>query len=504
MISMHQSALPPGPKRPAILQAASLAHRPFRFLESCRAAYGEAFTITTPTLGRTPIFSRPADVERVFELDGKALLGGAAQAPMVHFAGDRSLMKLDGQVHWEHREILTGVLRPSDLPGGGARALEQIRRAVASWPVGRRFELGAALDRLALELVADIVLGGVPEELIVAATRAMQFVRRASSPVGQLFSALMPCDRGCFRLIRRVMEDFLTERSGRQGAESGPAGRCVFARLATQRSSRGAGLGPDDLLDETMTLLTAMTGALACATKHAFYWVLRTPGIQPRVHNASARAASAGALEEIATQPYLDAVCKEILRLCPDIPFAVRRASTDIEIGPWRLSAGTTLGVGIYLLHRREAAFPEPDRFLPDRFLATRPSRFEYLPFGGGRRGCVAAPLFVFLEKLILAAAFEHHHLSLCDHRDNPVTSLSLVSTPARPLWVIAERVSAGLMTEGPRTLPRRDVPAPDSPAVPGHRNATHRPPVRESEAGDGPRRGTGNECPARGTRQRG
>jgi cytochrome P450 family 110 len=504
MVSMDHVVLPPGPKRPAFLQAASLAYRPYRFLESCRDAYGEAFTVSTPPLGPTPIFSHPKDVARIFELDGKALLGGAAQAAMVDFAGDRSLMKLDGPVHSEHRAILTNVLRPSDLPGGGAGAFEHIRRAVAGWPIGRRFDLGAALDRLALELVADVVLGGVDEGLIEAATRAMQFVRRASSPAGRLLSALIPWDRGPFGRIRRVTEDYLTERTGRQRDESGPAGRCVFARLATQRSSQGNGLGPDDVRDETMTLLTAMIGGLACSTKHALYWILRTPGIQSCAHNATAISASAGALEEIATQPYLDAVCKEILRLCPDIPFAVRRASTDIEIGPWRLPAGTTLGVGIYLLHRRQATYPEPDRFLPDRFLAVRPSRFEYLPFGGGRRGCVAAPLFVFLEKLILAAALERNHFSLCDRRDNPVTSMSLVSTPARPLWVVAERVSSRLMTTGAGTSLRRDVPPPDSQDLPGHPNATDPRAVRESEAGNGPRRRTGHECPARGAWQRG
>lgn len=501
---MDQFVLPPGPKRPAFLQAASLAYRPFRFLESCRDAYGEAFTVSTPPLGPTPIFSHPADVARVFELDGKVLLGGAAQAPMVDFAGDRSLMKLDGPLHSEHREILTGVLRPSDLPGGGAGVFEHIRRAVAGWPIGRRFELGAALDRLALEVVADVVLGAVDEGLIEAATRAMRFVRRASSPVGRLLGALVPWDRGPFGRIRPVTEDYLMERMGRQRDESGRAGGCVFARLATQRSSRGNGLDPDDVRDETMTLLTAMLGGLACSSKHAFYWVLRTPGIQSRVRSATARAASAGCLEEIASQQYLDAVCKEILRLCPDIPFAVRRASTDIEIGPWRLPAGTTLGVGIYLLHRREASFPEPDRFLPDRFLAARPSRFEYLPFGGGRRGCVAAPLFVFLEKLILAAAFERNRFSLCDHRDNPVTSMSLVSTPARPLWVIAERVSSGLSTTGAGTSLRRDVPPAEPQALRGHLHASEPRAVRESEAGNGTRGRTGHECPARGTRQRG
>jgi rhamnosyltransferase subunit B len=98
---------------------------------------------------------------------------------------------------------------------------------------------------------------------------------------------------------------------------------------------------------------------------------------------------------QITSRSYLDAVCKEVVRLCPDIPFGVRRSTSSLEIGKWRLPGGSTIGLCIYLLHRDEASFPQPARFLPDRFLSMRPSRFEYLPFGGGQRGCVAGPLFV-------------------------------------------------------------------------------------------------------------
>ena len=143
--------------------------------------------------------------------------------------------------------------------------------------------------------------------------------------------------------------------------------------------------------------------------------------------------------QAIMRRPYLDSVSKEILRYCPDIPFALRQASTEIEINGWRLPAGTTLGIGIYLTHRRASTFPDPERFWPERFLSARPSRFEYLPFGGGRRGCVAGPLYVFVQKLILAAVTERFRLRLCDRRANPVTLMAIVSSPSRPLWVIAE-----------------------------------------------------------------
>ena len=117
-MDQHQ-IIPAGPRIPAILQAAWLGHRPFEYLEWCRDHHGDAFTINTPRMGLVPVFGTPEYARQIFALDGDSLHGGAAQAPLVDFAGDHSIMKLDGAIHREHREIMTGVLKPSDLPENG-------------------------------------------------------------------------------------------------------------------------------------------------------------------------------------------------------------------------------------------------------------------------------------------------------------------------------------------------------------------------------------------------
>jgi cytochrome P450 len=209
--------------------------------------------------------------------------------------------------------------------------------------------------------------------------------------------------------------------------------------MAAACSARGKQLAPDDVRDEMMTVLVAMMAAFSCGLKHAFYWTLRTPGTQSRLTARAPGIPRYATAQEIARSPYLDSVCKEVLRYCPDIPFAIRRTSSEVNIGGWALPEATTFGIGIYLTHRRASSFPDPDRFWPERFLSARPSRFEYLPFGGGRRGCVAGPFYIFVQKMILAAAFERFRIRLCDRRSNPVTLMAIVSSPSRPLWVVAE-----------------------------------------------------------------
>src|SRR5262249_20935470 len=138
---------------------------------------------------------------------------------------------------------------------------------------------------------------------------------------------------------------------------------CIFARMAAARSPRGGRLDAADVCDEMMTVLVAMMAGFSCGLKHAFNWILRTPGTQDRVRDTGNGTTANVSAWQISRQPYLDAVCKEVLRYCPDIPFAVRKTTAEVEIGGWKLPEATTFGIGIYLTHRRASCYREPDRF---------------------------------------------------------------------------------------------------------------------------------------------
>src|SRR5207244_7611482 len=133
------------------------------------------------------------------------------------------------------------------------------------------------------------------------------------------------------------------------------------------------------LRDELMTLLIAGHESTATELAWAFERLLRHPDKLARLREE----ATAGHDE------YADAVVKETLRLRPVLPFVLRKLTAPIEIGGHLLPAGVSVAPCIYLIQRREDIYPEPQRFLPERFLQQPPGTYTWFPFGGGVRRCL-------------------------------------------------------------------------------------------------------------------
>ncbi|XP_049537313.1 cytochrome P450 4C1-like [Anopheles darlingi] len=89
---------------------------------------------------------------------------------------------------------------------------------------------------------------------------------------------------------------------------------------------------------------------------------------------------------------YLDCVIKEALRLRPPVPFIGRTLLEDMEMNGTIIKAGTTITVNIYNVHRNPKIFPDPERFIPERFSdenEVKRGPYDYIPFSAGFRNCI-------------------------------------------------------------------------------------------------------------------
>jgi cytochrome P450 family 110 len=228
----------------------------------------------------------------------------------------------------------------------------------------------------------------------------------AWSPWGNVLRQQRTIDEAIYQelAIRRIQDN-----SDRQD---------ILSLLMSARDEAGESLKDSELRDELMTLMLAGHETTATAIAWSLYWVHRYPEVKAKLQ---AEIASLGANPqpmELAKLPYLDAVCKETLRIYPVAMLTFPRVVQEpMELMGYKLEVGQVLIGCIYLLHQREDLYPEPRQFKPERFLERELSSYEFFPFGGGKRRCIGEALAKLELKLVLATIISHYELELISDR---------------------------------------------------------------------------------------
>jgi len=174
-------------------------------------------------------------------------------------------------------------------------------------------------------------------------------------------------------------------------------------------------MGDESLRGEMMTLLLAGHETTATALSWTIHRVLTEDGVLARLRDERDAVAGGRAVapEEVSRLEYLDATVKETLRLNPVLPDVMRILTRPMRLGGWDLPAGTGVAPFIYRTHRRPDVWPDPERFDPGRFVATRPSPYAFFPFGGGIRRCIGMAFALYEMKVVLATVFARAELAL-------------------------------------------------------------------------------------------
>jgi cytochrome P450 len=185
-------------------------------------------------------------------------------------------------------------------------------------------------------------------------------------------------------------------------------------------------MSDEELRDELMTLLVAGHETTASSLAWAVERSVRTPGVLERLRDGD--------------DDYVDAVCKETLRLRPILALVLRRLTEPMEIGGVELPAGVNLAPCIYLIHRRADVYPDPYAFRPERFIEQPAGTYTWIPFGGGVRRCLGASFALFEMRVVLRELVARLELRAADSRPERITRRAITLVPERGGEVVVER----------------------------------------------------------------
>ena len=232
------------------------------------------------------------------------------------------------------------------------------------------------------------------------------------------------------KLIRPVDQVISEEIRHRRTARDLGQRDDILSLLIQAEYDDGSALTDEELRDELVTLLIAGHESTATALAWAFERLLRHPAKLARLREE----ADAGQEE------YASAVVKETLRLRPVLPFVLRSLSQPMAIGGCQLPAGAWLAPCAYLIHRREDIYPEPLRFLPERFVDRPAGTYTWMPFGGGVRRCLGASFAQLEMRRVLQAVISRADLAPTTARPEAVRARFITLAPSRGARVVMTR----------------------------------------------------------------
>lgn len=214
--------------------------------------------------------------------------------------------------------------------------------------------------------------------------------------------------------VKRKIEDLVLPYIARQRKSESPSTNCYLYFLLSQD------LPEQVVIFSVFELFLLGVDSTSMATAWALGFLIHDKETQHKLYEEISQGGrDTITVEAVSKLQYLHAVVKESMRLKPIAPLAVpHKAVKDSTLMGLRVLEGTSVLVNLYAVLRDGSVWRDPNRFMPERFLANskhghgnggvgngleRAMERSFLPFGAGRRVCAGMELAKVHVALTLA-----------------------------------------------------------------------------------------------------
>lgn len=395
------------------------------FVAACRRRYGKVFTLRNTMMGEMVYLADPDAIKTVFAGDPHIFHAGEANSMLGGLLGDTSVLVVDDDVHRDRRRMMMAPFHRDAVARQAELMADIAAENIAGWPVGQTFPVAPKTSQITLEVILRTVIGASDPTRLAALRDVMP--RLLSVGPWESLAIAKPSlqSRLPWRRLARNMAEadrLLYAEIAERRADPDIAERTDALAMLIQAS--GAEMSDKELRDQLITLLVAGHDTTATGLAWALERLTRHPEILAKAV-AAAEAGDAG-------DEYLDAICKETLRIRPVVPDVGRILKKPVEVAGYRLPAGVMVVPSITSVHTDPTVYPDPDKFDPDRMVGATLSPTTWFPFGGGNRRCLGAGFAMVEMRIVLREILRRVELSTTTEPGEKTKLKHVIMTPAR------------------------------------------------------------------------
>ena len=419
-IPLTHSGLPPGPK--GTLLGGSV--RQFRagllnFLLETAREYGP---LASFRIGPKRVFLASGHdlIEQVLVTDAKHYIkhfGARAFKPVL----GNELVTSEGAFWHRQRKLVQPAFLKARVQSYVPAMVELTNQMLNAWTSGKRaqidFEFEALTSKIALKTLFDLDDHGDRERFDGVLKLAFDLMnarlrRIIKLPLWVPTPANLRLQMAIAELDRTVQGFIASGRSRHHH------GNDLLSRLLLAQHEDGRLMSDRQLRDEAMTLYLAGHETTALTLAWSWYLLSQHRRVEEKLVSEWQRVLRgvAPTAQHLQRLPYTAAVIAESMRLFPPVYVIGREATTELELGGYRVKPGYTVLMSQWVNHRDQNFFPDPEEFRPERWqdgLAKRLPKFAYFPFGGGQRICVGSTFALIEATIILAAVGQHYQFTV-------------------------------------------------------------------------------------------
>lgn len=352
----------------------------------------------------------------------------------------KGLVAMNGEQHRETRRMVAPLFLPKTVRQYYPGMINRIDHQLRSWPVGHALDIRQAVNQLSITISAQNLLpGDDPAESARIAELTSLSLQRAFAPgvwmlpwnvTGSPYKRMLQGSKELEQLLLGVID-----RRKPSSTESAN----LFDRLIALHQAEPSRMPRDKLVGQMVMMFAASYETIARVVMWALFLLSQHPPLASELYDElRERCGNAPpSLEDLDHLPLLDGVMQETMRLFPPLPFLVRRSRDEAELGGVPVRPRDFIICSIYTTHRDPEVFPQPLEFRPDRWFASHPDGYSFLPFGAGPHVCIAKMLGLATMKLITAMIVSRFRLTMVPQsRIDRTVQLTLGAKYGMPMTV--------------------------------------------------------------------